>query len=86
MEKFDNEVINKYDYIRKKFLRFLKEEKIFEKYMKNVKFYNSCKYPVVLTKCYQSYISGAFAWDRTNEGHFYWSNYSKKWRKILEQL
>jgi len=30
-----------------------------------------------------SFICAVYSWDKTEEGHSYWSNVNKKWRKEL---
>ena len=69
----------------KELIIFLKKHRVLTKYRKNFKdreytfnFKTFC-----LTNHLTSYISGAFHWSNTKEGHNFWSNLDDKWRKEL---
>jgi uncharacterized circularly permuted ATP-grasp superfamily protein len=66
-----------------KFENFLKREGVFEKYLENLyeqdEQLTEFEYP-------SEYVSAAFVWTDTNEGHNFWSDIDTKWYKELAKI
>lgn len=70
--------------IQKRFIRFLKEEGVFDQYVKNWDNTGRLhRHRPIKDKCY--YISMAFYWDHSETGHEFWLYYSHKWIEITEK-
>ena len=78
------------------FLKFLKEEHIYKEYVTNLKnthkaslrtFENHInpltlmEFEVFENGYYSEMINYAFMWNRTPQGHVFWSTYHQKWQK-----
>lgn len=65
-----------------KFIRFLKEEKIYHLYKRNIAAYRAVEF--IEDAIHQDlYISGAFDWASSYEGTHFWRNQHKKWLNEL---
>ena len=64
------------------FLRFLKEEGAYKSYMTYNRYAPDITRYIKLTEP-QFWISSAFSWYSTIEGHNYWKRLSKKWDDIF---
>jgi hypothetical protein len=64
--------------VKKRFLQFLKDEGVFEKYKANFARDGRKLKP-------HAYVRGAFFWSDAPEGIDFWSDIYEKWDKILEQ-
>ena len=73
----NNRIINKKDKTFKIFMRFLKENNIYKKYLNNAKI----RFPYMSSR---NFIGNAFHWEM-NEYHL-WSNIDEKWRNIYKEL
>lgn len=82
--------------MKKHFIKFLKEEDVYEAYRYNFITYgnNSLKDVIFHNKdllntssiYYENLIMSAFTWAFTKEGVDFWSEIHKKWRKIVRKL
>ena len=73
---------------KRKFIAFLKENGIYEKWIyntkvqhptSNVKWWNLFFHRVYANKCSEA-ISRAFYWVDTKDGHGYWNYYDRLWK------
>ena len=73
---------------RRRFIAFLKENGIYEKWVFNMKdqhpltnyeWWNSFADRIYANRCYKA-INHAFIWAGTEDGHEYWSYYDRMWR------
>lgn len=64
----------------KRFVKFLKKEKVYNLYVK----YSMIHISDLVKKHFPEYgyISGAFLWWNTDEGDLFWRNIDKKWKEI----
>ena len=69
----------------KELIAFLRKHKVLRKFKKNFRKYsyitNIKDFCSMVSP--NSFISGAFHWSNTKEGHNFWSNLDDKWRKEL---
>jgi len=72
--------------IKKAFLRFIKEKGAYSGYVRNIKNNKKSIKKVIKGSGAQNLIQGAFIWQRTPEGHFYWSDLSAEWAKYMNFL
>ena len=76
---------------KRKFIAFLKENGIYEKWIYNIKdqhpTINGSLWCMLLDRIYEnkSYdgINHAFTWADTKDGHEFWSYYNIKWKRIV---
>ncbi len=75
---------------KRKFIAFLKENGIYEKWIynikrqqpaSNVKWWNLFFHRIYENKCSNG-ISRAFYWVDTEDGHGYWNYYDRMWKHI----
>lgn len=71
--------VNKNLYI-KTFIYLLKKEKCYNKYRLNIPF------NVLSNLSPRCFLSSAFIWDNTSEGHDFWRNIDNKWFNIIKVL
>ena len=73
---------------RRKFIAFLKENGIYEKWIYNIKdqhpvsdveWWNMFSYSIYKNKCSNG-INWAFCWADTEDGHEFWSFYDRLWK------
>lgn len=68
---------------------FLKRNKCLEKFKEGIKKGKEVTIEILL-KEYQNnpqrLISGSFTWERTKQGHNFWSNISNKWENYLNEI
>ena len=76
---------------RRRFIAFLKENEIYEKWIYNIKDQNPTTngslWCILLdriykNKCYEG-INHAFTWSDTKDGHWFWSYFNKEWKRIV---
>ena len=76
---------------KRKFIAFLKENGIYEKWIYNIKdqnptsnieWWNLFFYRIYENKCSNG-ISRAFYWVDTKDGHDYWRFFDLKWKRIV---
>ena len=73
---------------KRKFIAFLKENGIYEKWIYNMKrqhptIWNLFFHGIYENKCSNG-ISRAFYWVDTKDGHDYWRFFDLKWKRIVE--
>ena len=77
---------------KRKFIAFLKENGIYEKWIYNMKrqhptsnieWWNLFFYRCYENKCNNG-INHAFTWADTKDGHDYWRFFDLKWKRIVE--
>ena len=77
---------------KRKFIAFLKENGIYEKWIYNMKvqhpltnyeWWNLLMSKIYQDKCYGG-INNAFIWANTKEGYYYWMYCDIKWKTLLE--
>lgn len=77
---------------KRKFIAFLKEKGIYEKWIYNMKrqhptsnieWWNCFADTIYKFKSYDG-INHAFIWADTKEGHEYWSYFDREWKSIVE--
>lgn len=73
------------------FIKFLKNKNAYEQFIGNLKNGTFCSIHKTATindfckyKPYLSYISGAFTWASTKEGHYYWRSLSDNWKNYMK--
>lgn len=72
--------------MKKKFIEFLKENGIYERYKKLLKTYYQGAYTLTsyCKEVYpEQYFNGAFIWSQTEEGEYFWVALDAKWRASL---
>ena len=70
-------------------LSFLKENKIYGRYIKNtvnylMQYTNTVNYTIETIKRDCSPINIAFAWSKTSEGHVFWGRYDLAYRATIK--
>lgn len=65
-------------YTFQKFIRFIKENNVYDKYKNNV-INDKCLISELKKFRMESYISGAFDWLSSKEGIDFWVNMNDKW-------
>jgi hypothetical protein len=69
--------------MKEKFIKFLKKHGALRKFKKTLKEHrgdsNSNTIDTYITEEQFGDIDGAFTWDKSDEGHDYWSKLSKLW-------
>lgn len=72
--------------MKKKFIEFLKENGIYERYKELLKAHYQGAYTLA-SYCKavypEQYFNGAFVWRQTDEGELYWVALDAKWRASL---
>lgn len=77
---------------KRKFIAFLKENGIYEKWIYNMKDQHSTtnntwwdyfEDRIYEIKSYEA-INHAFTWNKTKDGHNYWRSFDLKWKSIVE--
>jgi hypothetical protein len=74
------------------FIVFLHEEGVYKEYRENLyvnclqKKKDSIYLRIERMKQHGSYISSAFVWDETPQGHWFWSAINNKWREKRREI
>ena len=78
--------------LMKLFIRFLKERGVFKKFTTNyyeywkIKGYSRTLCEYLENKHSPYFLTGAFGWQNSNEGHKFWSNLSDEWLVIRNRI
>ena len=68
------------------FKAFLKKHRITSAFSKNLKEFKSKTLNKFIKEVSpNSFITGAFTWVKTEQGHEYWSKLNQEWFKLLKQ-
>lgn len=76
---------------KRKFIAFLKENDIYEKWIYNMKdqhpltnyaWWNLFMSRIYQDKCYEG-INHAFHWSETRDGHGFWNYFDREWKSIV---
>jgi hypothetical protein len=76
---------------KRKFIAFLKENGIYEKWIYNMKrqhpasnaaWWNCFADTIYTNRCSEG-INHAFYWAYTEDGHYYWLRYEREWKNII---
>lgn len=89
--------IRRKEFIIKEFVLFLKKNEVYYKYVNNYCkdhslepiqfksfFMKKYLYPHTVIDEERGFLSNAFLWGETNEGHRYWAELDNKWEKYLK--
>ena len=76
---------------KRKFIAFLKENGIYEKWIYNIKdqhpltnydWWNCFAETIYQDKCYEG-INHTFLWSETRDGHGFWNYFDREWKSIV---
>ena len=84
-EDNENEEIIEVNSKTEQFIKFLRDNDCYDKFIKNYKDVKNIDYHFENNQK-NNFISGAFTWMETPEEHNYWSKLNTKWRKLIGHL
>ena len=71
--------------MKEKFIQFLKDNNAYDAFIKNLLNIGYCKINSLFTINPTYWISSAFFWNKTSEGHDYWKRIEQAWEIILNK-
>ena len=75
----------KYKKETKEFIKFLKKEGVYHKFIENLSTFNTIN-DLLIEQISIDYLVGAFTWYNTKEGSSFWNELNDKWEKKVESI